>query len=130
MSIGREPKARRPGICGAVETILVHDEIADEFLPPLINALRAQACEIRGCTETQKFNEHIIKATEEDWSTEYLLPIVSIRIVNSLNEALEHIELYSSGHTESILTENVSDEFILHVLNSTQACFMEVTGEK
>ena len=76
------------------------------FMPSLVNALKAQACEIRGCAETQKFNEHIIKATEEDWSTEYLLPIVSIRIVNSLNEALEHIELYSSGHTESILTED------------------------
>jgi len=99
-------KMRRPGICGAVETILVHSDIADEFMPSLVNALKAQACEIRGCVETQKFNEHIIRATEEDWSTEYLLPIVSIRIVNSLNEALEHIELYSSGHTESILTED------------------------
>ena len=106
LNICLNAKMRRPGICGAVETILVHSDIADEFMPSLVNALKAQACEIRGCVETQKFNEHIIKATEEDWSTEYLLPIVSIRIVNSLNEALEHIELYSSGHTESILTED------------------------
>ena len=106
LNICLNAKMRRPGICGAVETILVHSDIADEFIPSLVNALKAQACEIRGCVETQKFNEHIIKATEEDWSTEYLLPIVSIRIVNSLNEALEHIELYSSGHTESILTED------------------------
>ena len=106
LNICLNAKMRRPGICGAVETILVHSDMADEFMPSLVNALKAQACEIRGCTETQKFNEHIIKATEEDWSTEYLLPIVSIRIVNSLNEALEHIELYSSGHTESILTED------------------------
>jgi len=106
LNICLKAKMRRPGICGAVETILVHSDIADEFMPSLVNALKAQACEIRGCVETQKFNEHIIRATEEDWSTEYLLPIVSIRIVNSLNEALEHIELYSSGHTESILTED------------------------
>jgi glutamate-5-semialdehyde dehydrogenase len=106
LNICLNAKMRRPGICGAVETILVHSDMADEFMPSLVNALKAQACEIRGCTETQKFNEHIIKATEEDWSTEYLLPIVSIKIVNSLNEAIEHIELYSSGHTESILTED------------------------
>ena len=106
LNICLNAKMRKPGICGAVETILVHSDIADEFMSSLVNALKAQACEIRGCVETQKFNEHIIKATEEDWSTEYLLPIVSIKIVNSLNEAIEHIELYSSGHTESILTED------------------------
>jgi len=106
LNICLNAKMRRPGICGAVETILVHSDIADEFMPFLVNALKAQACEIRGCVETQKFNEHIFKATEEDWSTEYLLPIVSIKIVNRLNEAIKHIELYSSGHTESILTED------------------------
>ena len=101
-------KMRRPGICGAVETILVHDEIADEFMPPLINALKAQACEIRGCNKTQKFNQNIIEALDEDWSTEYLLPIVSIKIVSDFNEAIEHIDSYSSGHTESILTEDLN----------------------
>ena len=99
-------KMRRPGICGAVETILVHNEIADEFMPPLINALKAQACEIRGCNKTQKFNQNIVEALDEDWTTEYLLPIVSIKIVSSFNEAIEHIDSYSSGHTESILTED------------------------
>ncbi len=101
-------KMRRPGICGAVETILIHAEIADDFVPLLINALNAQACEIRGCKETFKYNENIKQATEEDWSTEYLLPIVSIKIVNSIDEAIEHIEYYSSGHTESILTEDLN----------------------
>jgi len=98
-------KMRRPGICGAVETILVHADIANDFMPLLINALKAQACEIRGCEETFKFNENIKQASEEDWSTEYLLPIVSIKIVNSIDVAIKHIEHYSSGHTESILTE-------------------------
>ena len=101
-------KMRRPGICGAVETILVHDEIADEFMPPLINALKAQACEIRGCNKTKTFNQNIVEALDEDWTTEYLLPIVSIKIVSSFNEAIEHIDSYSSGHTESILTEDLN----------------------
>jgi len=101
-------KMRRPGICGAVETILVHSDIANDFMPLLINALKAQACEIRGCAETFKYNENIKQASEEDWSTEYLLPIVSIKIVNSMDEAIKHIEHYSSGHTESILTENLN----------------------
>tara|TARA_B100000035_G_scaffold262222_1_gene233550 strand:- start:284 stop:1531 length:1248 start_codon:yes stop_codon:yes gene_type:complete len=101
-------KMRRPGICGAVETILVHDEIADEFMPPLINALKAQACEIRGCNKTKTFNQNIVEALDEDWTTEYLLPIVSIKIVSNFNEAIEHIDSYSSGHTESILTEDLN----------------------
>ncbi len=101
-------KMRRPGICGAVETILVHSDIANDFMPLLINALKAQACEIRGCEETFKYNENIKQASEEDWSTEYLPPIVSIKIVNSLNDAIKHIEHYSSGHTESILTEDLN----------------------
>jgi len=98
-------KMRRPGICGAVETILVHSDIANDFIPLLINALKAQACEVRGCAETYNYNENIKQASEEDWSTEYLLPIVSIKIVNSIDDAIKHIEHYSSGHTESILTE-------------------------
>tara|TARA_B100001287_G_scaffold156395_1_gene131568 strand:- start:30 stop:1289 length:1260 start_codon:yes stop_codon:yes gene_type:complete len=101
-------KMRRPGICGAVETILVHEEIADEFLPPLINALKAQACEIRGCNKTQKFNSNIVEASNEDWATEYLLPIISIKIVSNFSEAIDHIDCYSSGHTESILTEDLN----------------------
>ena len=101
-------KMRRPGICGAVETILVHADIANDFMPLLINALKAQACEIRGCEETFKYNENIKHASEEDWSTEYLLPIVSIKIVNSIDVAIKHIERYSSGHTESILTEDLN----------------------
>jgi glutamate-5-semialdehyde dehydrogenase len=105
-------KMRRPGICGAVETILVHSDIANDFLPLLINALKAQACEIRGCEETFKYNKNIKQASEEDWSTEYLLPIVSIKIVNSIDVAIKHIEHYSSGHTESILTEDLSRAFI------------------
>lgn len=99
-------KMRRPGICGAVETILVHKDIAQSILPKLINAFTSQNCEVRGCEETMQYSDSIIKAEDKDWSTEYLLPIVSIKIVDSTNKALEHIDIYSSGHTESIITEN------------------------
>ena len=102
-------KMRRPGICGAVETILIHDDIAESFVPILVNALNAQACEIRGCEKIVKYSESVIKADESDWSTEYLLPIVSIKIVANIDEALDHIEAYSSGHTESIITEDLNN---------------------
>ena len=101
-------KMRRPGICGAVETILVHKALADTFIPNLINALAAHACEIRGCDKTKLYSDTVKPATDEDWRTEYLLPIVSIKIINDYKEAIEHIGLYSSGHTESILTENLN----------------------
>jgi glutamate-5-semialdehyde dehydrogenase len=101
-------KMRRPGICGAVETILVHSDIADSFIPILFNALSSQACEVRGCIKTQKYNQNIIPAIEKDWSTEYLLPIVSIKIVDDYENAISHIEKYSSGHTESIISEDMN----------------------
>ena len=101
-------KMRRPGICGAVETILVHSDIADIFMPSLINALSSQACEVRGCEKAQKYHQNIIPAVDKDWSTEYLLPIVSIKIVDNYADAISHIETYSSGHTESILTEDMN----------------------
>jgi glutamate-5-semialdehyde dehydrogenase len=99
---------RRPGICGAVETILVHSGIAKTCLSDLINALSARACEIRGCAETQEYSENVVAANDADWKTEYLLPIVSIKIVKDFEEAIEHIDTFSSGHTESILTENLN----------------------
>jgi glutamate-5-semialdehyde dehydrogenase len=101
-------KMRRPSICGAVETILIHSEIANTCLQDLINALSVRACEIRGCKETQQYSENVIAACDEDWKTEYLLPIVSIKIVKSFEEAIKHIDTFSSGHTESILTENLN----------------------
>ena len=100
-------KMRRPGICGAVETILIHKDIADSFIPLIVDALSAQACEVRGCKISQSLSDQVLPATEEDWSTEYLLPIVSIKVVESAEDAVSHIEQYSTGHTESIMTENL-----------------------
>jgi glutamate-5-semialdehyde dehydrogenase len=77
-------------------------------LSDLINALSARACEIRGCAETQEYSENVVAANNADWKTEYLLPIVSIKIVKDFEEAIEHIDTFSSGHTESILTENLN----------------------
>ena len=100
-------KMRRPGICGAVETILIHKDIADSFIPLIVDALSAQACEVRGCKISQSLSDQVLPATEEDWSTEYLLPIVSIKIAESTEDAVSHIEQFSTGHTESIMTENL-----------------------
>ena len=100
-------KMRRPGICGAVETILVHENITKTFFLELVKSLSSEGCEIRGCKKSTALSEGIIDAKEEDWSTEYLAPIVSIKIVDSYKDAFKHIEKYSSGHTESIVTENI-----------------------
>ena len=100
-------KMRRPGICGAVETILIHKDIANSFVPIIVNTLSTQGCEVRGCKLSQLLSDQVLPVTEEDWSTEYLLPIVSIKIVESTEDAVSHIEQFSTGHTESIMTENL-----------------------
>ena len=99
-------KMRRTGICGAAETILLHQSIAASFGPTLINKLSSLDCEVRGCTRTMALDDHAVPATEEDWSTEYLAPIVSIKIVNDAEEAIGHINQYGTGHTESIISED------------------------
>jgi len=101
-------KMRRPGICGAVETILIHKDIANSFVPIIVNTLSTQGCEVRGCKLSQLISDQVLPATEEDWSTEYLLPIVSIKITESTDDAVSHIEQFSTGHTESIMTENLN----------------------
>ena len=101
-------KMRRPGICGAVETILVHKDIANSFVPLIVNTLSVEGCEVRGCKLSRLLSDQVLPATEEDWSTEYLLPIVSIKIVESTEDAVSHIEQFSTGHTESIMTENLN----------------------
>ena len=99
-------KMRRTGICGAAETILLHQKIATSFAPALIAKLSSLDCEVRGCEKTGLLDERTIPAVEEDWSTEYLAPIVSIKVVNDLEEAIYHINKYGTGHTESIISED------------------------
>jgi glutamate-5-semialdehyde dehydrogenase len=102
-------KTYRYGVCGAMETLLVHHAIALTFLPELAHKLLKHGVELRGCTHTQALIPKAIAATDDDWATEYLGPILAIRIVNTMSEAIEHIERWGSGHTESIVTTNISN---------------------
>ena len=99
-------KTYRYGICGAMETLLIHNKVASDVLPSLIGKLNAEGVEVRGCKKTTEFVE-VSDATEEDWTTEYLAPILSIRVVESMNEAIDHIQKYGSHHTDSIVSEDL-----------------------
>jgi glutamate-5-semialdehyde dehydrogenase len=99
-------KMRRPGICGATETLLVDSSGQHKHLAPLIKALLEAGCEVRGDETVGLVDERVIPASEEDWSTEYLAPIISVRIVDGVEGAIEHIGRYSSSHTESIIAED------------------------
>ena len=100
-------KTYRYGICGTMETLLVHNDIAPALLPRLAQTLTEKGVSLRGCERTQALVSNATAATQEDWETEYLAPILAIRIVDSIDDAMEHIERYSSGHTESIVTNNL-----------------------
>jgi glutamate-5-semialdehyde dehydrogenase len=99
-------KTHRYGVCNAMETLLVAEAIAPEVLPPLADQLLAKGVELRGCVQTCALLPTINAATEEDWSTEYLAPILSIKIVPDMAAAIEHINQYGSHHTDAIITEN------------------------
>ena len=96
-------KTSRPSVCNAVESILVHSAIADEFLPAMLGALMEAGVEVRGCERTQAY-EGVKPATEEDYGTEFLDYIVSVKVVDSVEEAIEHINKYGTGHSECIVT--------------------------
>ena len=99
-------KMRRPGICGAAETLLIDEERASYFLPELARALRNSGCEIRGCKKSKIIVDDIIPVEKSDWDTEYLDSIISIKIVGGINGAIDHINNHSTNHTDSIITEN------------------------
>lgn len=99
-------KLQRPGVCNAMETLLIHEKVAGRFLPKIAEALQKEGVELRGCPETRKILSGIKKAREEDWYEEYLDLILSIRVVKGIKEAMEHIATYGSLHTEAILTSD------------------------
>lgn len=99
-------KCQRPGVCNALETLLVHQEIASAIIPELGKRLKDAGVEIRGCAEVQKLLPDVKLANEEDWETEYLDLILAVKIVDSYEAALDHINKYGSGHSEAIITEN------------------------
>ncbi len=124
-------KAYRYGICGAMETLLVDQAVAAQFLPVMAEQFIAKGVELRGCERTRALID-VVPATEEDWNTEYLDAILSIRIVDGLDQAIEHINHYGSHHTDSIVTEHQGDarRFMAEVDSSsvmlnTPTCFAD-----
>ncbi|MGI9234590.1 MAG: glutamate-5-semialdehyde dehydrogenase, partial [Woeseiaceae bacterium] len=105
-SIVLNAKMRRTGICGAAETILVDRGAAGRLLPGIVVALQDAGCEVRGDETVASIGDGVIPASEQDWSTEYLDAIISIRVVDNIDHAIAHIGRYGSGHTESIVTDD------------------------
>jgi glutamate-5-semialdehyde dehydrogenase len=101
-------KLRRPGICGAAETLLVDRACADTHLAPLVKALLDAGCEVRGDAMTQAADARVRPAEEADWPCEYLDAIIAVRVVHGVDEAVAHIARYGSGHTESIVTADAA----------------------
>lgn len=102
-------KTQRPAVCNAAETILVHKNVAKEFLPDLTKRLKSCGVEIRGCDITQKIISDIKQASKEDWATEYLDYILAIKVVSSIDEAIDHIFEYGTKHSEAIITNKYSN---------------------
>jgi len=99
-------KCQRPGTCNAAEKLLVHSNVAERFLPVTIAALRAKGVEVRGCEKTARIVTDVKRANDEDWYTEYLDFIIGVKIVKDLDEAVAHVNKYSTKHSEAILTAN------------------------
>lgn len=113
-------KVQRPGVCNALETLLVDERAAAVFLPRMIASLKKLGVEIRACDRTQKIVADVKLATEEDWSAEYLDLILAVKIVRNIDEAMDHIQKYGSMHTESIVTQDKNNaERFLHEMNSS-----------
>jgi len=111
-------KMRRVSVCGATETLLVDQAVAAALLPKIAEALKTAGCELRGDERAQAIYP-MSAASEDDWHTEYLLPIISIRVVDDLKAAIDHIKTYGSGHTEAIITENAeAAETFLNAVDS------------
>ncbi|MBP7783033.1 glutamate-5-semialdehyde dehydrogenase [Acinetobacter faecalis] len=109
LPIALNAKTHRYGVCNAMETLLVDEKVAAEFLPQVAELYAEKQVELRGCPETQKIlGSTVIAATEEDWYTEYLGPILAVKVVSGMDEAIDHINKYGSHHTDSIITENFS----------------------
>ena len=102
-------KTQRLGVCNACESLVIHSDIAPEALPQIVDRLKAHDVEIRGDERARAISEEIIPAAEEDWGTEYLDAIISVKIVDSIDEAIAHINKYNTGHSESIVTKDYNN---------------------
>ena len=121
VAIALNAKTHRYGVCNAMESLLVAESVAEKVLPELAALYAEKNVELRGCDKTRKIIAAAIAASEEDWSQEYLAPILSIKVVAGLDEAIEHINSYSSQHTEAIVTEDQerANRFIRQVDSSS-----------
>jgi len=108
IDIAFNSKTHRYGVCNAMETLLVASSVAEQVLSELGKLYENEGVELRGCDRTRDILPNIKSAAEEDWDTEYLAPILSIKITNGLADAIDHIHKHSSGHTESIVTEDIT----------------------
>jgi glutamate-5-semialdehyde dehydrogenase len=102
-------KVQRPSVCNSVETVLVHRAAVERLVPSVVAALRAQGVTVHGDAEIVRFDDAVVPATEEDWSTEYLSLDIAMRVVDDLDDALAHIRRYSTHHTESIITQDAAN---------------------
>ena len=114
-------KCQRVSVCNSAETLLVHKALADTLLPQLLGELRALGVEIRGCAQTLQRCQDAIAATEDDWREEYLDKILAVRVVDSMDQAIDHIRRYGSNHTEAIVTDDLRSarEFVRRVNSSS-----------
>jgi len=121
LNITINAKTQRPGVCNAAETLLVHKDIAREFLPRAAGELSARGVELRGCAVSCSIVPGMKAAAEEDWYTEYLDLILAVRVVDSLEAAVDHINTYSSAHTDAIVTSDIlaADYFVTNVDSSS-----------
>jgi len=99
-------KVQRPGVCNAMETLLVHQAISRQFLPPMYERFKNAGVELRGCEKTLEILKDIVPATDQDWHEEYLDLILAVKIVSNMEEAIDHIDRYGSNHTEAIITSD------------------------
>ncbi|MEA4923772.1 MAG: glutamate-5-semialdehyde dehydrogenase [Syntrophomonadaceae bacterium] len=108
LPIVHNAKVQRPSVCNAAETLLVHKDVAAEFLPGILKDLQESGVELRGCEAARKIFPNIKAASESDWAEEYLDLIMAVKVVDSLDEAINHINEYGTGHSEAIISENYS----------------------
>ncbi|MCV6546490.1 MAG: glutamate-5-semialdehyde dehydrogenase [Cohaesibacter sp.] len=108
LTITLNAKMRRTGICGAAETLLIDRKLAQSHAKPILTALQEAGCTLHGTQEIAALIDDVVLATEEDWSTEYLAADLSVKLVENIDEAIQHIAIYSSSHTESIITEDAT----------------------
>jgi glutamate-5-semialdehyde dehydrogenase len=108
---------RRTGVCGAAETLLVDRKLAATHLKPLVEMLIEAGCEIRGDEQTRAADKRVVPASEQDWSTEYLDAILSVKVTDSLQAAIDHVERYGTHHTDSIVTDDkaAAEKFLSEV---------------